>query len=148
MTPSVAVRRTMYEALGGFDDRLTCSEDWEMWVRIAAARPVWYEPQVLASYRMHGASNTARHYRLAEELAYTRKAIDLFSPYLPDAKRRSITRAARRTYARTALGNARRMAAAGDRLGMYAHLWAALRLAPGRAALKAAQIVLHPKELA
>ncbi|WP_395671543.1 glycosyltransferase family 2 protein [Phenylobacterium sp.] len=147
MTPSVAVRRATYEALGGFDDRLTCSEDWEMWVRIAAARPVWYEPQVLASYRMHGQSNTARHYRLAEELTYTRKAIDLFSRYLPEAQRRSITRIARRTYARTALSNARRMAADGDRGAMYAHLWAALRFAPGATALKAAQIALHPREL-
>ena len=35
MTPSIVVRRDVYEALGGFDDRLRCSEDWEMWVRIA-----------------------------------------------------------------------------------------------------------------
>jgi hypothetical protein len=119
-----------------------------MWVRIAAARPIWYEPQILASYRMHGESNTARHYRLAGELNYTRKAIDLFSRHLPGAKRRSIVRAARRTYARTALSNARRMAAGGDRLGMYAHLLAAMRFAPGHAALKAAEIALHSKELA
>lgn len=33
MTPSIAVRRSTYEQLGGFDKRLECSEDWEMWVR-------------------------------------------------------------------------------------------------------------------
>src|SRR5829696_6678884 len=35
VTPSIAVRRSAYERLGGFDDRLVCAEDWEMWVRIA-----------------------------------------------------------------------------------------------------------------
>ena len=39
MTPSIAVRRAVYERLGGFDRRLACAEDWEMWVRIAAAFP-------------------------------------------------------------------------------------------------------------
>ena len=33
MTPSIAVRRRVYERLGGFDKRLKCSEDWEMWVQ-------------------------------------------------------------------------------------------------------------------
>jgi cellulose synthase/poly-beta-1,6-N-acetylglucosamine synthase-like glycosyltransferase len=28
MTPSIAVRRVVYERLGGFDSRLECSEDW------------------------------------------------------------------------------------------------------------------------
>ena len=37
----MVVRRSVYQALGGFDDRLNVSgEDWEMWVRIAAYRPV------------------------------------------------------------------------------------------------------------
>ena len=42
MTPSMVVRREVYERLGGFDDRLPCSEDWEMWVRIAAHYPIGY----------------------------------------------------------------------------------------------------------
>ena len=63
MTPSIAVRRKVYEQLGGFDRRLTVREDWEMWVRIAAHFPIWYERQPLAVYRMHAASNTGRHLR-------------------------------------------------------------------------------------
>ena len=78
MTPSIVVRRDVYEALGGFDDRLRCSEDWEMWVRIAARYPVWYETEPLALYRMHANSNTGRHVRTAEDIRYTREAIDLF----------------------------------------------------------------------
>ena len=45
---SIAVRREAYECLGGFDARLKCSEDWEMWVRIAARYPIWHEPAPLA----------------------------------------------------------------------------------------------------
>ena len=62
MTPSMVVRREVYERLGGFDDRLPCSEDWEMWVRIAAHYPVGFEPEPLAAYRMHPNSNTGPEY--------------------------------------------------------------------------------------
>ena len=41
MTPSIVVRRSVYERLGSFDRRLVCAEDWEMWVRIAAHYPIW-----------------------------------------------------------------------------------------------------------
>jgi glycosyltransferase involved in cell wall biosynthesis len=130
MTPSIVVRREVYERLGGFDDRLRCSEDWEMWVRVAADYPIWYEPQVLAAYRMHENSNTGRHFRLARELDYTRQAIEIFSDYLPSQTARAIASRARATYAGVALSNARRLGQAGDLRGMGAHLAAALRLSP------------------
>ena len=148
MTPSIAVRREVYEELGGFDDRLICSEDWEMWVRIAAVRPIWYEPEILASYRMHGNSNTGRHYRLAQELKYTRLAMDIFSEYLPAEKMGSIMSKARANYAATALANARRLAAVGDRRGMYAHLGAAVRFNGARSMIRAARIALLPRKTA
>jgi len=148
MTPSIAVRREVYEKLGGFDDRLICSEDWEMWVRIAAVRSIWYEPQILASYRMHGNSNTGRHYRLAQELKYTRLAMELFSEYLPRERANSILHKARTNYAATALANARRLADAGDRRGMYAHLSAAVRFDGARAMIRAARIALLPRKTA
>ncbi|MBA2316204.1 MAG: glycosyltransferase [Euzebyales bacterium] len=53
-TPSVVVRRSAYELLGGFDERITVGgEDWEMWVRIATRFPAWFEPEPLAVYRMN-----------------------------------------------------------------------------------------------
>jgi hypothetical protein len=53
-TPSVVVRRSTYEAIGGFDQSVsTGGEDWEMWVRIATRFPVWFEPEPLAVYRMN-----------------------------------------------------------------------------------------------
>jgi hypothetical protein len=125
-TPSIAVRRPVWEALGGFDSRLQCAEDWEMWVRIAARYPIWYEPTLLASYRVRPASTTARHLRMAEELHYTARAIELFGPLLPQARRGFIKRAARSAYAASALRNASRYARRGDRAAVNANLKAAL----------------------
>lgn len=145
MTPSIVVRRDAYEELGGFDPRLTCAEDWEMWVRIAARYPVWYEPSVLSGYRMHQQSNTGRHYRLAEELGYTRRAIEIFSDYLPPQSARAIVQRARLTYAGTALNNARTFARCGDRRGMRAHLVEAIKLSATPGVLRrAAGIALTP----
>jgi hypothetical protein len=58
--PSVAVRRTSYEQLGGFDASLRFVLDWEMWIRIAASFSVAYLPESLAIYRMHPAAETRR----------------------------------------------------------------------------------------
>jgi GT2 family glycosyltransferase len=142
VTPSIAVRRTAYEQLGGFDERLHCAEDWEMWVRIAATHLIWYEPTLLAAYRTHPDSNTGRHFRLAGELDYTMKAISMFRSYLPAERAPSIVRTARRAYARTALSNAREFAQRGDSEAARAHLRAALRFSRSpRILLQAARLL-------
>ena len=58
--PAAVVRRDVYDAIGGFRQDLCFVLDWEMWVRIAARYRVWFEPRVLAAYRMHSGSETAR----------------------------------------------------------------------------------------
>ncbi|MBM3907992.1 MAG: glycosyltransferase [Gemmatimonadetes bacterium] len=78
-TPSVVVRREVYERLGGFDDRLRCMEDYEMWVRVAAHYPVWYDPECLAVYRFHQGSNTARDSATAENIRDARRAVDVIA---------------------------------------------------------------------
>lgn len=50
-TPSVVVRRAVYESLGSFDRRLDCTEDWEMWIRIAHQYPVGFCADARAQYR-------------------------------------------------------------------------------------------------
>ena len=139
VTPAIAVRREVWERLGGFDSRLRCAEDWEMWVRIAAHYEVWYEPRVLAAYRRHDQSNTSRNTRNAEELRYSRMAIEMFEPLLPRDRARHIVRAAKRAYSRTALRNAETFAREADWQAVTANLLMALRLDPspgtlGRAA--------------
>jgi len=142
VTPSIAVRRSAYERLGGFDPRLDCAEDWEMWVRIAARFRVWYEPRLLASYRQHSSSTTAAHFRDASELRHTLSAIRLFKPLLPRERAQDITRSARRAYARTALGNAREFARKHDAAAMRAHLAMALRFQPSAPTLRDALRIL------
>ena len=132
MTPAIAVRRSVYEEVGGFDSRLVCSEDWEMWVRIAARYGVWYEPEPLAFYRMHDNSNTGRHVRTAEDMTCAGLAIDIFKDYLPPESAEAITSKARRIYAKTALANTRRLMREGDAVAAWNQLRAAVHLAPWR----------------
>jgi hypothetical protein len=50
-TPSIVLKREVYEHLGGFDERLHHVEDWEMWVRTATQYQFAYLAEVLAVYR-------------------------------------------------------------------------------------------------
>jgi glycosyltransferase involved in cell wall biosynthesis len=53
--PAIAplARRTALDAAGGFDERLTTLEDWDMWLRLALLAEARYTPAVLARYRIH-----------------------------------------------------------------------------------------------
>jgi glycosyl transferase family 2 len=128
MTPCIVVRRSVYEQLGGFDDRLACAEDWEMWVRIAARFPVYYEERPLACYRLHDDSNTGRNLRSGLSLDHTRLAIELFANHFESAERRAVRRAAFSRYAESALETARKFQSRGDAAAARAQLRVAWRL--------------------
>jgi hypothetical protein len=85
--PAMVVRKSAYEEVGGFRSDLTYALDWEMWVRLAARYPVWYEPELLACYRVHKASETMRLRGFGEDLADQAKAISIFERYLPAASK-------------------------------------------------------------
>lgn len=91
-TPAIAVRRRVYEELGGFDRRFSCSgEDWEMWVRIAEQYPVWYEAEQLAAYRMHFRSLSGNSVRTGADIRDLRMGIGIMNSYLPLALARRTT---------------------------------------------------------
>jgi glycosyltransferase involved in cell wall biosynthesis len=46
------VRRTALEVVGGFDERLTALEDWDMWLRLSLIAEARYTPAVLVTYRI------------------------------------------------------------------------------------------------
>jgi glycosyltransferase involved in cell wall biosynthesis len=128
MTPTVVVRRVVYERLGGFDRRMSyCGEDWEMWVRIAANYPVWYEPQPLAEYRRHRVSLTARSIQTAENIRDIRRAVSIYRAYLPPADAARVTRKALELSATWGTGLAGEMLVAGNRRAAVAQVWEALR---------------------
>jgi glycosyltransferase involved in cell wall biosynthesis len=83
-TPSIVVRREVYEKLGGFGYRLAIAEDWEMWVRIAANYPIWYEVEPLAIYRKHSKSISNSNIKNGKYLQQMRKAVDVFQAYIPE----------------------------------------------------------------
>jgi glycosyltransferase involved in cell wall biosynthesis len=122
-TPCMVVRRAVYEELGGFDSRLDgYAEDWEMWVRIAAGYPVWYEPQPLAIYRIRSSSLTGQLLHTGENVRKLRQAVQINAGVLPASRVEAISRAARRSIARAALRRGRRLLRAGDAAGMWAQI--------------------------
>ena len=112
--PCIVVRREVYERLGGFDDRISYSEDWEMWTRIAGAYPVWHEPEPLALYRIHEGTISDRTLRSGSNVADLRRTIDINRESLPPDRADAITREARVIAAETALRRGRRRLGAGD----------------------------------
>lgn len=113
-TPSVVVRREVYETLGGYRPELCQALDWEMWVRIAARHSVWYESRTLAAYRRHRANESTRlldrHY-VWPDLA---RAIRINAFSLPDSLRGEIVAASAAWFALSALRTARRHLAQGN----------------------------------
>jgi glycosyltransferase involved in cell wall biosynthesis len=65
---SVAARRESLQAVGGYDERLWIGEDWELWLRLAAAGFGFVRvPQLLAVYRQRADSlMTSQPERLIE----------------------------------------------------------------------------------
>ena len=84
--PAVIVQRSVYETLGGFRSDLCYTLDWEMWCRIARQYPVWYEPEVLACYRVHAGAESFRLKMEGKDIKDVRKCIAIISDYLPDPK--------------------------------------------------------------
>jgi glycosyltransferase involved in cell wall biosynthesis len=127
-TPSIVVRRDVYERLGGFDRRMSCwGEDWEMWVRIAANYPVWYEVEPLALYRRGSTSLTGQSVRTGKNIQDFRKAVDIVREYLPKESANKIASTALRNYAFYALNSAKEFINLGDSYAAINQLREALR---------------------
>jgi len=104
--PSIVVKRNTYEGLGGFCTEARSAADWEMWKRIAAHYPIWYEPQILASFRLHSSSESSRLIRTGANIADTRKAIEISRLYLPHTISQKVTTQAKEYYAIDAIKRA------------------------------------------
>ncbi len=53
-------RREAALRVGGMDERLWYTADWDLWLKLASAGPVMYLPEALACCRVHGRSQTAQ----------------------------------------------------------------------------------------
>jgi glycosyltransferase involved in cell wall biosynthesis len=125
MFPSIAVRRSAYEALGGFHPELFHAADWDMWKRIAAHYPVWYEPEALALYRIHQQSDTSRLMRTGANIRDARHAIAIAERYLPADRAARLSREARLHHALYAIELAQERMQTADWAGTWAQVRAA-----------------------
>jgi len=73
-TAAVLVRREAFEAVGGFEERVKLSEDWDLWIRLSQVGRVALAKAEVVEYNAHGnnqsssgkvagmATTTAAHY--------------------------------------------------------------------------------------
>jgi glycosyltransferase involved in cell wall biosynthesis len=69
-TSTVVVRRELLQATGGFDERLTQFEDWDLFWRIARQGRVVALPDTLVQYRRHAGNTPLRWVHDAEPWLY------------------------------------------------------------------------------
>jgi GT2 family glycosyltransferase len=58
--PTPLFRRADALAVGGLDESLWFTADWDLWLKLAALGPTRYLPRPLAAFRIHSVSQTAR----------------------------------------------------------------------------------------
>ena len=121
--PAIVVRRATYEQLGGFTPELYFALDWEMWVRIAAHYPVWYEPDILACYRRHDANETTRLDRVGADLPDVLAALRRISRHVPPDRRRELHGEAVQQLRWRWFREAGRLMEAGRCVPAIAHVW-------------------------
>ena len=87
-TPSMVVKRAVYETIGCFDRRLNSMEDWEMWIRMANNYPIAVSNKVLAAYRSHEENATKLTFKDGTALKTHQLICDIVDSYIdPDVKK-------------------------------------------------------------
>ena len=84
------VRRACLEAMGDFDETMRAgAEDWQLWLRLAAAYPVRFQPVVVGKYRVHSSNSSQRRRNLTHSNAVVRRwliASPLFARLSPTSQ--------------------------------------------------------------
>jgi hypothetical protein len=82
-TPSIVVRRDVYETIGGFDSRLDMVEDWEMWIRVANSFPVGFVADAKADYRVSPGGTTGSSILSGRLVRHVQDMLEIVDSYLP-----------------------------------------------------------------
>ena len=126
-TPSVVVRRQVYEQLGGFRIDLGYTLDWEMWQRIGSKYPIWFEPEIRAVYREHRGAETSR---IRRSVGFGREYLKIFGivgGYHLGESKKFISKG-RKTYAVVTVQEARDLLVGGKWGTAFQELIAAFKL--------------------
>jgi glycosyl transferase family 2 len=132
---AIVVRRSTYEELGGFRSSLPHCLDWDMWKRIAVSKPIFYDPEPMACYRVHAAADSSRMIATGENVAEERRSIAYSCAELPPDYDPGIRRAALKAAGVRALRRARLLWAAGQRPSAWHQFLEGLRCSHAPAVL-------------
>lgn len=130
-TDAAIIRRDALLKLGGFDETISGTEDWDLWLRLAGSSPALYSQQPTFVYRLGANSLSSDRQRMDRMRFRTLVKADQLHP---DKVRRA-SRAARQSVADAHNGLGMMDAQSGDWGHAKAHFGASLRLCPvqGRA---------------
>jgi len=65
--PTPTIRREAYLRVGGLDEQLWYTADWDLYLKLLSVGDVYYHPEPLACFRIHGSSLTMSGSRRAED---------------------------------------------------------------------------------
>jgi glycosyltransferase involved in cell wall biosynthesis len=105
-TPSIVMKRSVYERLGRFDVSFKYALDWDMWKRVASQYPLWCEPEPLAGSRRHKLSRTRELMQSGTNIVEIRRSIETSKAYLPAAAAADMARRAQDYYTGYAVNRA------------------------------------------
>jgi hypothetical protein len=141
------IRRTAYQAVGGYDSSIRYTLDITMWAQLCAVGDVAYVAEPLYGYRTHGSNMSRRPHVLHATTDELIRMVDLGFANLPEGPVKSDRRLLRRAR-QTALANVSSMEVFAGRplMGWKAHAYAT-RLRPRDALLQRRVISLAARTL-
>ncbi len=88
---SVVCPKEIFKIYGLFSPYLPYLADWEMWLRIAREKSIYYISSPLAAYRMHPRQMTKRKELIFKMEKEEKKILNAYLPYVPqNIKRKAI----------------------------------------------------------
>jgi glycosyltransferase involved in cell wall biosynthesis len=73
--PGAVFRRDLAVELGGLDEGLWYTADWDLWLKLAAAGSTVYLPRPLAGFRLHPGSQTAARSHSLDDFRHQYEAV-------------------------------------------------------------------------
>lgn len=77
---SATVRKTAWEDVGGFDDRVRCCVDFDFWVRLADGHEFRHLPEPLIKRRVHSANTSLQRSPMFDDSMYVLHKAQLDQP--------------------------------------------------------------------
>lgn len=88
VVPSIVFRREVFQRVGLFREDLPFTADWEFYARAAAHFDFWFQPEVLAQYRLHASNLTLQLKADGRASQDIRRTLEMVASYLPIELRR------------------------------------------------------------